>query len=350
MAYVAGDIPPARSADGTRANESVSCDVCHAITRFAGEVPFNFNRIIEPGEIKQGKRANLESDYHEIAVNGFLATAEFCGTCHKEKDPFDQWIKSTHLEWCDGPFGQTGIVCQDCHMPPAPTSLVEGGPEYADARQHLFYGAHSASNLRGDAEVRALLRPAANSASHPLILEVVVVNAKAGHMIPSGSAEERLVWLHVTAGDAKGKVHHLPMDRKGFAGEEFTIASDEALAYQDFGDIQGLADFTGLMRDSQVPAGDRIFRLPYLDRQSRMTVAQWNNASLGPDYRLPPLQAVPETITWILPADLPRRDLLVTAAVFYARLVSSVADFPEVPAEEYAAVQMRSETTVVEVR
>ncbi len=350
LAYLAGDIPPARPDEGTRANESVSCEVCHAISGFAGEVPFNFNWVIEPGEIKQGTRAGLQSDYHEIAVNEFLGTAEFCGTCHNEKDPFDQWVKATHLEWRDGPYGQAGIVCQDCHMPPAPSSLVEDGPEYTDARQHLFHGAHSASKLQGAAEVRLYPDEQQTAPGSPLILEVVVVNAKAGHMIPSGSAEERVVWLHVTAVDADGKTHHLPVDRKGFAGEEFTIASDEALAYQDIGDIQGLSDFAGLKRDGQVPAGDRIFRLPYLDPQGRMTIAQWNTASFGPDYRLPPLQAVRETITWTLPPDLPRGDLQVTAAVFYSRLVSSVADFLGVPAEEYAAVQMCSEATVVEVQ
>lgn len=43
--------------------------------------------------------------------------------------------------------------------------------------------------------------------------------------------------LHVTATDAKGKTWHLPVDRKGFAGEEMAIAAANVLAYQDIGVI-----------------------------------------------------------------------------------------------------------------
>ncbi len=29
------------------------------------------------------------------------------------------WVKGTHLEWKESPQAAAGIVCQDCHMPPA---------------------------------------------------------------------------------------------------------------------------------------------------------------------------------------------------------------------------------------
>jgi hypothetical protein len=179
-------------------------------------------------------------------------------------------------------------------------------------------------------------------------LTAVLVNAKAGHKVPSGSAEERVLWLHVEATDAKGRTFHLPVDRKGFAGEDFTIAS-EALAYQDIGDIKGLSGFAGLKRDGEVPAGDRIFRLPYLDPKGRMTIAQWNTASFGPDYRLAPLQAVNETFTWRLPGDLPAGKVVVTATVYYSRLVSSVAEYLNVPREESQPVTINTHTTTFTV-
>jgi hypothetical protein len=163
--------------------------------------------------------------------------------------------------------------------------------------------------------------------------------------VPSGSAEERVLWLHVEAEDAKGGRYHLPVDRKGFEGEDYTVASDTALAYQDIGDIQGLVDFAGLKRDGEVPAGDRIFRLPYLDPQGRMTIAQWNTAGFGPDYRLAPLAARDESFTWTLPDELPAGEVVVTATVYYSRLVSSVAQFLEVPADEWAAVEINHHTT-----
>jgi len=351
LAFLAGDIPPKRPAEGTRANEGVSCDLCHSITGFEGDVPFNFNFIAEPGEAKQGTRDGVESPGHEIAVSPFLGTAEFCGTCHNEKDPWGQWVKATHLEWKDSPQGKAGIVCQDCHMPPAAGNSAPdtGGADHPDVRQHLFHGAHDVGKLSGAVEVRIHARAAAAKPGATVVLAATVVNAKAGHMIPSGSAEERVVWLHVEATDSSGRTFHLPVDAKGFDGEDFTIASAEALAYQDIGDIKGIEGFKGLKRDGSVPAGDRVYRLPYLDPQGRMTIAQWNTASFGPDYRLAPLQAVNETFTWKLPEGIAPGTVTVRATVWYSRVVSSVADYLEVPAEEIEPVKMSEHATVFTV-
>ncbi len=224
-----------------------------------------------------------------------------------------------------------------------------GGEDRPDVRQHLFHGAHDAGKLAGSVEVRIHPRQTSVGAGSKVVLVATVVNAKAAHMIPSGSAEERVVWLHVEAEDAAGRRYHLPVDAKGFDGEGTTIASADALAYQDIGDIRGLEDFKGLPRDGAVPAGDRIFRLPYLDPQGRMTVAQWNTASFGPDYRLPPLQAKNETFTWKLPADVPAGPVAVTATVWYSKLVSSVAEYLKVPAAESEPVWVSEHRTTFTV-
>ena len=252
-------------------------------------------------------RSDSESPGHGIEVNPFLQTAEFCGTCHNEKDPYDQWVKATHLEWKESLWAESGVRCQDCHMPPAAGNSAAdfGGKDRPDIRQHLFHGAHDPGKLAGAVEVRIHPRSTELAPGETAVLQATVLNAKAGHMIPSGSVEERLVWLHVEAVDASGTPHHLPVDPKGFDGEEMTISSAKAMAYQDIGLIQDIADFPGLKRDGQVPPGDRIFRMPYLDPQGRMTVAQWNTASFGPDYRLAPLTARNETFTWALPEELP---------------------------------------------
>jgi hypothetical protein len=349
LAFLAGDVPPPKPAAGSRANEAVSCDLCHSLTGFAGEVPFNFNWIVSPGRIKQGPRPGLASPIHDTVENPFLRSADFCGTCHNEKSPFGTWVKATHLEWREGPQGRAGIVCQDCHMPPAEGRSARMGEPLPDVRQHLFHGAHDPGKLAGVVEVR--IHPAVREADpgERIQLTAVVVNAKAGHRVPTGSAEERLLWLDVEARDPSGRTWRLPVDPKGFAGEDYTIASATALAYQDIGDIRGIAGFAGLLRDAPVPAGDRIFRLPYLDPQGRMTIAQWNTASFGPDYRLAPLEARSETYTWTLPADCPPGELQVTARVFYSRLVASVAEHLGVPAEESSPVLVSEHHTSLTV-
>ncbi len=349
IAFLAGDVPPPRPEAGSRANEGVTCDLCHSVTGFEGDTPFNFNWISEPGRIKQGPRAGRVSPHHDTVENPFLRTAEFCGTCHNEKDPWGLWVKSTHLEWKEGPHGKAGIVCQDCHMPPAAGRSATMGEPLPDVRQHLFHGAHDNGKLAGVVEVR--IHPESREAEpgDSVRLSATLVNAKAGHKVPSGSAEERVLWLHVTATDAAGRTWHLPVDAKGFAGEELTIASATAMAYQDIGDIKGLAGFPGLKRDGEVPEGDRIFRLPYLDPQGRMTIAQWNTASFGPDYRLAPLSAVNETFTWKLPQDAAPGPMTVTAEVWYSRLVSSVAEYMNVPREESEPVKINTHVTTFEV-
>jgi hypothetical protein len=349
IAFLAGDTPPPPPEANSRANESVSCDVCHTITGFEGDTPFNFNWISEPGKVKQGPRGVGESPHHVIVENEFLRTAEFCGTCHNEKDPFGMWVKATHLEWKEGPHGRAGIVCQDCHMPPAAAVTAKMGELRPDARQHLFHGAHDPGKLAGVVEVR--IHPESREAEpgDRVRLVATLVNAKAGHKVPTGSAEERVLWLHVTAEDSKGSSWHLPVDPKGFPDEEMTIASATALAYQDIGDIQGKPGFPGLKRDGEVAEGDRIFRLPYLDPQGRMTIAQWNTASFGPDYRLAPLAAVNETFTWTLPQDIAPGNVTVTAEVWYSRLVSSVAEYLEVPREESEPVRINSHATTFTV-
>jgi nitrate/TMAO reductase-like tetraheme cytochrome c subunit len=349
IAFLAGDIPPKPPAEGTRANEGVSCELCHSITGFSGDVPVNFNWISEPGEIKQGIRGDIDSPYHSSTANPFLRTAEFCGTCHNEMDPWGLYVKATHLEWKDGPHGRAGIVCQDCHMPPAAGASALMSREHPDVRQHLFHGAHDEGKLKGVIEVRIHPEEREAEPGDSVLLTAVVVNAKAGHMVPSGSAEERVVWLHVTAFDSEGNEYHLPVDRKGFEGEDYTIASSSAMAYQDIGDIRGLSDFPGLPRDGLVPDGDRIFRLPYLDPKGRMTIAQWNTAAFGPDYRLAPLQARTESFTWALPDEIAEGVVTVKAEVFYSRLVSSVADYLKVPAEEYEPVLVGTHSTEFEV-
>ncbi len=352
LAFLAGDIPPQPPAAGSRANESVSCDLCHTVVGFDGDTPFNFNWVVAPGRVKQGPRPGLVSPHHETRENPFLRSAEFCGTCHNEKNPRGLFVKSTHLEWRDGPHGKAGIVCQDCHMPPAPGRSAIMGELLPDVRQHLFHGAHDPGKVAGVIEVR--IHPEVREAEpgETVRLTAVLVNAKAGHSVPSGSSEERMLWLHVTARDARGAEYHLPVDRKGFAGEELTIASAKTLAYQDIGEIRGIAGFAGLKRDGDYATladGDRIFRLPYLDPQGRMTIAQWFTASFGPDYRLAPLSAVTETFTWTLPSSLPPGTVEVTASLYYSRLVNSVARHLKVPDEEWEPIAVNQHRTTFTV-
>lgn len=347
LAFLAGDVPPPLPAANSRANESVSCDLCHSLTGFEGDTPFNFNWIAEPGDVKYGPRETVDSPAHKGKKSDFLASADYCGTCHNEKDPYGIWVKSTHLEWKEGPYAAQGVPCQSCHMTKTAGVTASMGTVYPDARQHLFHGAHDPGKVRGTIELRI----------HPDIREVepgstakftvALFNQKTGHKFPTGSVEDRILWLHVEATDANGKIYHLAVDKKGFDGEEYTIAADE-LAYQDMGIALNDPNFKGVQRDG-VPIGDRIFRMPYFDPQGRMTIQQWNTKTLGVDYRLGPRETKLENFTFNLPVDVAPGPMTVKATLNYAKLVKPVADFLGVPAEEAEPLVVNDHSTTLTV-
>ncbi len=336
LAYAAGELPPPRPAMNSRANESVSCEVCHNITGFEGDIPFNHNYIMDPGKTKYtSRKGTVESPNHEIRTTDLHSKAEFCGTCHNEKNPYGIWVKSTHLELKEGPYYAEGVVCQDCHMPHTPGKTAKMGSLYENSRLHLLNGAHDEGKKRGTIELR--IQPDRNEAmmGDPVTFTVTLFNQKTGHKFPTGSVEDRIVWLHVEAVDEDGNVYPLPVNKKGFEGEEYTIAGDD-LAYQDLAIPLKLKNFNGLRRED-VPAGDRIFRMPYFDPEGNMTIMQWNTKSLGVDYRLGPRETKTETYTFEIPYDIKPGKLTVHAVLNYRLLVKPVGEYLGVPESEYTA-------------
>lgn len=335
LAFLAGDIPPKEPAKGTRVNEGVSCEICHNITGSTQEEPYNFSYIINPKDnVKQGKRKDSESPAHETAYSEFLKSPELCASCHDESSPFGAWVKSTYREWKAGPYAKKGITCQDCHMHRAPGQSALGGKERPDVAHHVFQGAHSDSKLAGAVDLALYSNKEKISSGNKVVIKAVLFNGKAGHKIPTGSSEERQLWLHVEAVDAGGKVYHLPVDRKGFPGEEYTITSHR-LVYQDIGEIMDIPDFKGLSMDGgDVPEGDRVFRMPFFDPKGRMTICQWHTAKNNlVDYRIGPQETKIETYTWNVPEGV-KTPVRVVATLNYRLLPSSVARFLEVPEEE----------------
>ncbi|HNY92905.1 MAG TPA: multiheme c-type cytochrome [bacterium] len=346
LAFMAGDVTPPRPSANSRANEGVSCEVCHTISSWSGDVPHNFSYISTPGRKKFGAKPGLVSPHHDTEQNALYEQTEFCGNCHNEKNPFGIWVKSTQIEWKEGPYAAQGVPCQQCHMPKAKGKNATMAKEDMVA-QHLFHGAHDGGKVAGTIELR--IHPSELEVPYDgtVVLSAQLFNAKTGHKFPSGSVEDRIVWLHVTATDAAGKIYHLPVDKKGFAGEEYTIASD-VLAYQDMGVPKGIANFAGVQRDG-VPVGDRIFRMPYLDPEGRMTIMQWNTKSLGVDYRIGPRETKTETYTWKLPDDVAAGPVTIIAQLNYQKLVKPVADFLGVPADESEIVPVNIAKTTFEI-
>ncbi|MBN2425378.1 MAG: hypothetical protein JXB44_10165 [Calditrichaceae bacterium] len=346
MAFLAGDVPPPRPVENSRANESVNCDICHTVTGFHGDEPFNFNYISEPGKTKYGAKPGLVSPHHVTKELDFIRQTEYCGTCHNEKNPFDIWVKSTQFEWKEGPYAKEDVTCHVCHMPKAPDRSALMAKEDMVA-QHLFHGAHDPGKVASAIEIRMHPVQREVEIDEMVVLKVQLFNAKTGHKFPTGSVEDRIAWLHVTATDSEGKTYHLSVDKKGFEGEEYTIGAD-ALAYTDMGIPLGIDNFKGVQRDG-IPVGDRIFRMPYFDENGVMTIMQWNTRSLGVDYRIGPRETKIETYTFELPLDIAPGKVTFKAQLNYQKLVKPVADFLKVPEDESEIMIVNTATTWVEI-
>lgn len=346
--YFIGDVPPPLPSARSRANEAVSCEICHLVSGFQGETPFNFNYILNPGKVKYGPRPGVVSPHHDTKFSEFVQSPDFCGTCHNEKNPYGLWVKSTQLEWKEGPYSKQGVRCQDCHMWHAPGKSADMGEALPNVAHHNFPGGHVPAKVRGAIEMTVYADAEELSPGEKTVIRVHLYNAKLGHKMPTGSAEERQLWLEVSAVDAKGVRYKLPVDKKGFPGEEYTITSNE-LAYQDIGDTMiGIPGFKGLSRDA-LEEGHRIYRLPYFDPKGRLTIGQWNTASQGVDYRIGPRETKIETYTWTLPQTLPEGKLRIEARLNYRLLVKSVADFMKVPPDESETKEVNSAATEIAI-
>ena len=66
LAFIAGDLPPKRPSENTRANESVSCDICHTIPGYNEDVLYNFSYYTKPGRLKYGNRGGTSSPHHDL--------------------------------------------------------------------------------------------------------------------------------------------------------------------------------------------------------------------------------------------------------------------------------------------
>lgn len=349
LAFMTGDIPPKRPSEGTRANESVSCEVCHNITGYTGDIPYNFNYVMDPGKTKySGRKGETSNPVHEIKVNPIMQKSEFCGICHNEKSPYGTWVKSTHLEWKEGPYADEDVHCQDCHMTEAKMKTASMGAEYDDAKMHLFQGVHSESKLRGTVEVGLYSRTKEAKKGDKIKIKASLFNQKAGHKIPSGSVEERIMWLNVNAIDQNGNSYHIPVVKKGFEGEEYTIAGKE-LAYQDMGIPLGIENFEGLRRE-EVPVGDRIYRMAYFDPEGRMTIQQWNTASLGVDYRIGPRETILEDYEFVIPENVSSGKLTIKADLYFRMVVKSVGEYLKLPESEYEAFLVNSSSYDITVK
>lgn len=349
QAFLAGDIPPPKAGAADPKADGVSCDMCHSIIGFEGDVPVNGNFAVKPGKVKFGSRKDAKAVGHETQYSSFFKGSKLCGTCHDETSPYGAWVKETYREWSRTPYAAANVYCLSCHVPPAPGKAAVTGIERTDVAQHIFQGAYSQAMLNGAATLYIYPLSKEIRAGKPFDISVVITNSRAGHRIPTGSTEERQLWLRLEVRDANGKIHHIPAGiAPGDTPENSYSVTVNKPAYRDLGTMMGIKDFKGIARDS-LPEGDRLFRKVFLNPNGEETIAQWYTVnSEAFDNRLKPLEAVTEQYVWNVPGDIAKGNATITATLNYRRLPQSVADLVNIG--KVPILHVAADQAVVEVK
>lgn len=183
--------------------EGVTCDYCHSLRQVTlGEG--NPKARVEYTGAKSGPSKDMASPAHDTVYSEVHTTSLACAACHEYKNALGFPVLTTYTEWKDSSYGKAGHPCQSCHM-----SLVQG--DIVDPRVkriasetvnlHKMPGGHSLDQLTK--AVKATLTVVRRGDA--IEATVKLVNAGAGHCVPTGSPLRRLI-LEVRA-DSYGGQH-----------------------------------------------------------------------------------------------------------------------------------------------
>jgi hypothetical protein len=192
-----------------QAAEGVTCVVCHRAAQVTGQ-PVNgslqldtHSPVISSEPFDQLILRAAPISHKEEFMPDVIHRSELCGSCHNLYSQDGKLpLEPTFDEWKASPYAQSGISCQDCHMPSVAGNRVNTGWSSSvsshggvpGAPSSLTSVADNASLLQNAATLELSLNP---SSASQLIAVVRVTNSGAGHYLPTGSDDLRQVWLEV---------------------------------------------------------------------------------------------------------------------------------------------------------
>lgn len=169
-------------------SEGVTCDVCHTLREPAPAPGGGGFRLAVDDMVKYGPRCDLKDHYfHRMGCSPEHRDAALCGTCHWW-EPRGIPVFTEYADWKAGPAAEKGLQCQGCHMPKSRAEIATGSPVRSGVPHHGLLG------LAQDLRQRALgLEVTVTEDAGALAVAVTVKNHNAGHAVPAGLPERRLV-------------------------------------------------------------------------------------------------------------------------------------------------------------
>jgi hypothetical protein len=186
------------------AEEGVTCDVCHTIRAVDARRSGAGFTLVTDENVRMGPLCDARDHYfHRMGCSPLHTESRFCAGCHRYYQKIGESgelpIYTEYDEWLVSPYAALGQNCQACHMPDSHDEVARGSPARDGVPHHGFLGSD------GMLRRRALtLKLEVAEHSGRLQVTVALANKRAGHRVPTGLPERRLV-LRVRTVDREGK-------------------------------------------------------------------------------------------------------------------------------------------------
>ncbi|MGD9728707.1 MAG: hypothetical protein AB7G68_14980 [Nitrospiraceae bacterium] len=161
--------------DAEYQKEGVTCAACHVRD---GSILGPFDDSAAP---------------HPTKFDPSFRTTEICYRCHNVVSGPAQFYNvgpcGTYAEY-EGKFfmKERGFICQSCHMPEIDRPVAKSGP-IRRGRQHLWRGGHDPEMVKRALAIQVAATPSVPTPGEDLSVTLTLVNAGAGHKIPTGDPD-----------------------------------------------------------------------------------------------------------------------------------------------------------------
>jgi hypothetical protein len=200
--YLTTDMNVARSV----ITAGIHCDYCHKIggvylnpdtdSVYTNMPGTNSTRMLRPPEGDQIFFGPYDDIHDPDTKLPLISESAFCAPCHQ----FSFWgtpIYESYEEWLASPYAESGVTCQDCHMPPSGDThfaLPEAGGLAHPSEtipSHFQLGAADTGLLQETMELALEAREEGDL----LRVTVTLTNAGAGHHVPTDFPGRQMVLL-----------------------------------------------------------------------------------------------------------------------------------------------------------
>lgn len=155
---------------------------------------------------------------HPTRFDPAFRTTKICYRCHNViSGPFQFYNGGpcgTYQEY-EGKYfmKERGLICQSCHMPEVTRPVADNGP-IRSGRRHLWRGGHDPEMIKRAVAVQVGATPAVPQPGQPLKLTLTLINAGAGHKIPTGDPD-RYFTVEFLVRDGNGTILEHQMETMG---------------------------------------------------------------------------------------------------------------------------------------